>query len=278
MNSSPKATNPQSAPQAFTTNDILGNIKKKLLFSDQSSQQQIQQVPQSSPSNARPQANTPASLQPNNFTYEDFGDFQMNDDIGNESRTSFNSSNQSPELNAAYRAYQANKYSNAIAPSPTNKENSKNSHVNAFAEFEDYSMDDSESNHNDSEFEEPQNNVRTFPARSQNLARHTRPNANTSNSPMKNQKDLYSPNGSESINSVMSRMLQQEIANYISTWAGQNNQVFTRYLQEACDQIAQEWCNTNMPSLMNNAVKEWCEKNLEKHCSDVIREELHKVA
>jgi len=219
------------------------------------------------------------------FTYDDFEDFKLNDSIGNEAPTSFAPSERNTEINAAYRAYQGNnKYQNAIhkanAPEETRSYSRKDNSASFedFEEFQDHETHggtqedhENEEENRGEDFTLQNNNVRTFPARPANVSA---PSA-VRNSYIPSQNS-YTPNGSESINSVMARMLQKEIASYIASWANQNNQMFTQYLQSACDQMAQDWCNQNMPSLLNNAVNDWCSEHLENLCANVIREELHK--
>jgi hypothetical protein len=280
----------------FNTNQILDSIKSKLFntgvetsSSSKGLDSRMTSVPSQAQNNASANRNSVTNSVTNapankaeSFTYDDFEDFKLNDSLGHEAPASFAPSERNQEINAAYRAYQGNnKYQNAIhtnyeqaTPSYARKNN-----VASFEDFEEFQDHNTNESAQDEQFEDEndnegftlQNNVRTFPARPTNVS--TPAPARNSYMPSQNS---YTPNGSESINSVMARMLQKEIVSYISLWASQNNQMFTQYLQSACDQMAQDWCNKNMPSLLSNAVNDWCSENLENLCADVIRQELHK--
>ena len=311
MNATAKSTTQQQTTgQPFNTDQILNNIKNKLFNSQPASNELGQQntakdfsksgsaqhnVTRNSQNQSAQTQALQTSAQRNSkgsFSYDDFEDFNMNDDLGTPAEQTLNGSKQSksnnPQINAAYRAYQGNKYNNVINenPQPLSAKfesfddftSYDNAHINDENTLKSHSRNNKNSfeneGFNDDIFENE--NVRAFPNRSQNLANSSKaPVQATAYTPAK-QQSLYTPSGSESINSVMARMLQKEISSYISSWAGQNNAVVTRYIQEACDQIAQEWCNANMPNLMNNAVTQWCNANLEDLCASVIREELHK--
>lgn len=278
----------------FNTNQILDNIKNKLFNSGNSdtsarTPNNAQQNTTSLPSNSQQNANHNAKQHANNFTYEDFEDFQMNEDFGTEAPASFSKESQTPEINAAYRAYQANnKYHNAINGHATNKTLSglPSNNFEDFEDFEDISANNNRplAENDDTSFEteteedvyESQSNVQSFPQRPQSVSSHKTKESLSENQYAPAQSEKLYAMGSEPINSVMARILQREIASYVSSWSGQNNQVVTKYFQEACNQMAQQWCNENMLKLMDKAVNQWCESNLEELCATVIRQELHK--
>ena len=118
--------------------------------------------------------------------------------------------------------------------------------------------------------------MRPFQNRAQSSYQNTNTALNRVNNQTLSRGNTNNYREAQSMNSVISHILHREIATYVSSWAGANNPTVMQYLQEACDHIAHEWCNANMPSLMERAVDQWCDNNLESLCANVIREELNK--
>lgn len=227
-------------------------------------------------------------------------DFSMND-MGFGSSQSRNnaqpltqsSKNDNKAIEAAYKAYNGPKnYDGFMNSAPSDDRmaaQDKNFDIGSFEDFADYSSNESETD-SDEGFDAEWNlgshgsaasanqnytqgsNVSKFqPVRPAAFSAPERANERANNGMTSGKKApaLYEQHNTTSL--VM-HMLQRELASYIESWAGQNQQSVTRYVQEACDQIAREWCEQNMSSIVN----EWCNANLENLCADVIREELNR--